>query len=121
MAAPPLCVCIDVLDDSEFGAPRVFDNPDPVGQMVQLASLANGMSGHGAGMGAGMMMGSSSIMGGADGGGGAIGFMSEPWPGLAMSRVLGHTGVANLGIIPNPALHSFEMEGMRHTLLHISL
>lgn len=90
-----------ILKEDEFGAARVFDNPDPIGQMVQLSSMAGSMSGGG--------MGGMGGLGGAGASEGAMAFMAEPWPGLAMSRVLGHSGVANLGIIPDPDVKSFEL------------
>ena len=33
----------------------------------------------------------------------------EPWPGLAVSRVIGHTGVQTIGIVPEPAINSFTL------------
>lgn len=33
----------------------------------------------------------------------------EPWPGLAMSRVIGHTGVNAIGVIPEPDVQSFTI------------
>ena len=41
----------------------------------------------------------------ASGGGigaGAMGANMEPWPGLAMSRCIGHQGVAKIGIVADP-------------------
>ena len=46
-------------------------------------------------------------MGGS--GNGSPAFMSRPWPGLAMSRVLGHKGVESIGIIPIPDVVNFSM------------
>ena len=76
-----------VLEDEEYGAARVFDTPDPVGQMVAMAS---------AGMSGGM------------GGGGMVSSM-EPWPGLAMSRCLGHTGVDKIGITAEPTVSTHKI------------
>jgi len=76
-----------VLEDEEYGAARVFDTPDPVGQMVAMAS---------AGMSGGM------------GGDGMVSSM-EPWPGLAMSRCLGHTGVDKIGITAEPTVSTHKI------------
>jgi len=86
-----------ILKEDDLGAARVFDNPDPIGQMIKMSQMTDG-----GGMG-GMSGGG---MGGM--GGGAM-MIAEPWPGLAMSRVIGHTGVASLGIIPDPDVTSFQL------------
>ena len=41
----------------------------------------------------------------------------EPWPGLAMSRCLGHTGVVKLGIIPTPDVMSFDFTSRDRLLI----
>ena len=78
-----------VLEDEDYGAARVFDNPDPIGQMVAMA---------GAGMGG---IGGAPLIG-----------LGQPWPGLAMSRCIGHTGVEKIGITAEPTVskHSLSAE-----------
>lgn len=78
-----------LIDKENFGAPRVFDNEDPIGQMV--AMMDAGGSDAGGGMGAGMAM------------------AAKPWPGLAMSRVLGHAGVEKIGITSMPDVHNYNL------------
>ena len=84
-----------ILKEDDLGAARVFDNPDPIGQMIQMSQMDHSGGGMGGMGGAGM--------------GGGMTIIAEPWPGLAMSRVIGHTGVAALGIIPDPDTMSFEL------------
>ena len=71
-----------VLEDDDYGIARVFDTPDPIGQMMRIEEDSH----HG-----------------------GIGVAPQPWPGLALSRVIGHTGVANIGIVPTPTVSTFEL------------
>ena len=111
-----------VLDDNEsYGAARVFDHPDPIAQMRALQEWQREQrsKSHGA-------MGSDRIAGGVvnefefDMGetyreregveSDEMMIPSEPWPGLAVSRCLGHSGVIRIGIIPTPDVSSFEVD-----------
>jgi len=77
-----------VLEDADYGAARIYDNPDPIGQMASLMAASGGMGGLG-----GMNMDSMGL---------------DPWPGLAVSRVLGHTGVQKVGITCVPDVKCIE-------------
>ena len=83
-----------VLHEEEYGAARVFNHPDPIGQMVE--QQMRGMSSSG---GAGMMDASAGAIGAA------VGTMTtKPWPGLAVSRCFGHHGVLRVGITSEPSV-----------------
>ena len=99
-----------ILKEDDLGAARVFDHPDPIGQMLAISMASGG----GVGAVGGMVPGAAGV-GGM--GGFGTGRLIEPWPGLAMSRVLGHKGVAALGIIPDPDVSSFELTASDRALV----
>lgn len=80
-----------IFKEEEFGSARIFDVPDPLQAMRDVAFAA------------------SAADGAAGAGGGMLGF-EEPGPGLAMSRVLGHHKAASVGIIDEPTMKEIKLD-----------
>ena len=113
-----------VLEDSNFGAARVFDDPNPIAQMEAVRAWEASHSSHIYAKPQRFMPNdtydTSDLMEGMrdyrDGDMSGLGDErgeslppSEPWPGLAVSRVLGHSGVDAIGIVPDPDFAKFAI------------
>lgn len=109
-----------VLDDEmRYGAARVFDVADPIAQMARNAEIRRKEAAEearaltqssGEGLGPDNQSGSGEIKTTTKSkytGDRAV--YREPWPGLAMSRCIGHTGVAAIGIVPDPDVKDVVM------------
>lgn len=85
-------------DSKDYGAARVFNTANPLEQMVAWASMLSHSSSDG--VHAGGLTGMDKM---------DMSKMGKPWPGLAMSRVFGHSGVTSIGIIAEPDIVQYEM------------
>ena len=73
-----------VFNEEQYGAARVYDSPDPIAQMAAMGAVGGAVA-----------IGADSV--------------APPWPGLAMSRCIGHTGVNSIGIIAEPSVSTYNL------------
>jgi len=116
-----------IFKEAEFGSARVFDCPDPLARMQEVAMAKMQVDTYNSGMGMGGGGGGMGMYAGSTMGGGneytahgidyGASLALEPGPGLAMSRVLGHYDAAKVGIIDEPTVNEVKLTSSDKVLI----